>query len=183
MKKLVGIAVFAAALMVGAIAQAAAINVIATRGDYLNPGGDKLTWALTIDTTVGVGAIAINVPTGTTFTINTLNTAIATFGNGSSFSDAATPGLSSLNLNQAAVGGAIAPAGGSSLIGTFLAATALDTLITPDDDSVGGTVFNTALGIIPSDQWALVNRVPEPTAAVLLGFGLAALGLVRRKAA
>jgi hypothetical protein len=181
MKKLLGTVVFAAALMYGAVAQAAAINIIATQ-----TAGNQ--YQLTIETTLPVAAIGINVPVGTTFVIN--NAAVAPFGSGSSLGDAATPGLLSLNLNPLTCVGInctpFALPGGSVVIGSFTAPSAgfnsSNPLITPDDDSVGGTAFDGTL--VPYDIADIELRtVPEPMTAVMLGLGLAALGLVRRKAA
>ncbi len=183
MKKLLGTVVFAAALMVGTVAQAAAINIIATRV------GTSNIYNLTIETTLPVAAIGINVPTGTTFVIN--NAAVAPFGSGSSLGDAATAGLSSLNLNPLTCVGinctpfATTPA--STLIGTFTALNntynQLNPLITPDDDSVGGTAFNNILEPYDTLTQVALTTVPEPMTAVMLGLGLAALGVIRRKAA
>jgi hypothetical protein len=75
-----------------------------------------------------------------------------------------------------------------TLLGTFTGvSTDLLEIIFPDDDSVGGTAFdgtNTAYdAALVSVQNYPVVAAPEPGAALMLGFGLAALGLIRRKAA
>jgi hypothetical protein len=183
MKKLVGIAVFAAALMVGAVAQAAAINIIAHQ---VAPGSN--TWELSIDTSsLPVAAIGIVAPDTATFAINTANTAIASIGGGSSFGDSGEAGLFSLNLNPSTCAGVNCTpfvSNGVAVLGTFTAA-GPGFSIGPDNGAVGGTAFDSVLNVYADNLISVETHpfVPEPTATLLVGIGLATLGLVRRKAA
>lgn len=190
MKKLLGTLVFAAALMYGAVAQAAllaAVNIVATE----RSGAEQGTWDLTIETTLPVAAIGIGAPETATFVINAANTAIAPLGSGSSFTPAATPGRFSLNLNPTTCAGVnctpFATTTAPTLIGVFTTTDlTIENLIFADDDSVGGTAFDSVLNPYDISQISIQNyavTAPEPSAALMLGLGLAALSMVRRKAA
>jgi len=181
MKKLVGIAVFAAALAIGAVAQAAPIDIVATQAS-------SNTWTLTVQSTLDIGAIAIIAPETATFAVNTANTAIAPIGSGSSYSPSpVTAGMFVLNLNpQTCTASGCTPmatsASGVTILGTFTAAGPGFT-IGFDDGSIGGTAFDASAALNAyADSDITVRTVPEPVTAVTLGLGLAALGLVRRKA-
>jgi hypothetical protein len=177
MKKLLGTVVFAAALMYGAVAQAAAINIVATQQ---GPGSNQ--WVLSLDSTLPVAAIAIVAPNTATFVINAANTAIASIGGGSSYGEGATPGLFSLNLNPATCVGINCTPFGNGILGVFTAA-GPGFQIGPDDESVGGTAFDGVLAPYDLSQIEVQTvAAPEPAVALMLGVGLAALGLIRRRA-
>src|SRR5262245_28871791 len=140
MRKSLTLAITFLSLLAAGSARAATVYIL------VSPQPDLVTWVVSIETTIPIGALGIGAPETATFTIAQPNPNIAPLGAGSSFTPAATPGRFSLNLNPAVcVGINCVPfaTNGTTLLGTFLMPSFTPPLeIFADDDSVGGTLFD-----------------------------------------
>lgn len=129
-----------ALLLLPAVAARAATVIVLVDG----------TGAFTIQNSlsVGIGAIDLVVTGATGFTPNPLNTGVSPLDTAFVL-DSAGPGLSALVVNNPANGISIAPAGQTSLIGTFArVADPLAFTLIPGDDFFGGTLFDPDLNLL-----------------------------------
>jgi hypothetical protein len=185
MRKLLALAVISAALVIGNVARAAAVDVFVTQQAL----GSQL-WDITIVTDgTQVGGLALlGNTTVTALTLNPLNTGIDMTGLSSLVPDVLGDGTTNaIGINNTAGGVSFASGPTPTLIGslTILLGTGPNPGdVRGGDDLFGYTVCDTNCAPI-ADYSVTVTAfpAPEPGVALLLGVGLAGLSLVRRRMA
>jgi len=180
MRKLIALVAASAALFVAGLADAAPVNVILTQ---TAPGAN--TWDLTLSWTdpLTVAAMSVNISSSAAGTFAT-SAAVSpcTTCSPSGFSLVVADSPTNLRLALGPVGEVFATGPQTSfLLGTWTgpATAAFQVNLLPGNILDGGTVQDADFAEVPFT----LSVVPEPAAIMLLGIGLGALSLARRKSA
>jgi len=182
MRKLVAMVAVAAGLMMGSAANAATFDV------FLNQT-TATDWELVVNNnsgSVGIGAINVITTGLQAMVLNAANLNIDTTLSGFN-PDADGEGRGSIAINNTAPGVSIVAAGAQGSLLASLTGLGPVTGNKPDGDPFFDSpgLFDANGAPIDTLEWSLTvvpTPVPEPTAMVLVGLGLAALSMVRRSA-
>lgn len=185
MKKLMALVALTGALLVAGAGNAAPVDVTLTQTG-------ALTWDLTVSTSdaVGIAGVAVNIAnvglaaSGTpSFVIAQTNAIIDPFVINGGFSfQLQTAGNLRMSIGPGTQGYMLAGPG-SLLIGTFTAGSGGVTLLAADPlDGVTVLADDFETGL-PFTLHTVPLPVPEPTAVLLIGIGMAGLSVVRRRSA
>jgi len=183
MRKLVAMTALAVGLMIGSVANAAAVDIFVRQTN-------ATTWELSATTNGSTALGAVNLLTTglETMTLNAANVGISSGDSVFQVDAGLGDGRGLAIINNALIGTtpqAIAPPGSVNLlIATFTGPGPVNVQDTSEflgenngiTNPAGGAIFDYSLTIVPTPP------VPEPIAMVLIGLGLAAVGVVRRSA-